>query len=87
VCLNKSTPNNADSGCRLSTILFIILIWLYPLLPIGCAIRAWWLYRYGKVRGAVITTSSPLAVVLSLAFYGASVLHPGADQVDRGSEE
>lgn len=65
MCLNQSTPNNADSGCRVSTILFINPIWLYPLLPIGCAIRAWWLYRYGQVRGAVITTSIPLAVVLT----------------------
>ncbi len=59
-----------DSGYHLSAILFVVLIWVYPLLPLGCAIRAWWLYRHDKVRGALITTSIPLVVVLPLMFYG-----------------
>ncbi len=66
-----------DSGYRLSAILFVVFMWLYPLLPMGCAIRAWWLYLHGKVRGALITTSIPLVVVLPLVFYGASASwHP-----------
>ena len=63
-----------DSGYRLSAILFVVFIWVYPLLLLGCAIQAWWLYRHGKVRGALITTSIPLAVVLPLVFYGSSAL-------------
>src|SRR5690349_6167813 len=63
-----------DSGYRLSAILFVVFIWLYPLLPIGCAIRAWWLYWHGKQRSALITTSIPLIVVLPLVFYGASAM-------------
>jgi hypothetical protein len=59
-----------DSGYRVSAILFVVLIWLCPLLPLGCAIQAWWLYRHDKVQGALIATSIPLVVVLPLMFYG-----------------
>lgn len=60
-----------DAGYGLPAMLFVAMIWLYPLLPLGCAIRAWWLYRHGKLRGAVITTSIPLVFVLPLVLYGA----------------
>jgi hypothetical protein len=63
-----------DTGYELSAVLLVSVIWLYPLLPLGCAIRAWWLYRHGKLRGALITTSIPLVVVLPLVLYGASIL-------------
>jgi hypothetical protein len=63
-----------DSGYGLSAVLFIVLMWLYPLLPLGCAIWAWRLYRHGKVRGALITTSIPLVVALPLVLYGARAL-------------
>jgi hypothetical protein len=65
-----------DSGEQLSAVLFVSVIWLYPLLSLGCAIRAWWLYRHGKLRGAVITTSIPLVVVLPLVLYGTLALLP-----------
>lgn len=58
-----------DSGYGLSAVLFVVLIWLYPLLPLGCAIRAWWLYRHGQQRSALIMTSIPLVVVLPLVLY------------------
>jgi hypothetical protein len=63
-----------DSGYGPSAMLFVAVIWLYPFLPIGCAIRAWWLYRHGKLRGALITTSIPLVVMLPLVLYGAWAL-------------
>jgi hypothetical protein len=65
-----------DSGYGLSALLFVGVIWLYPLLPLGCAIRAWWLYQHGKLRGAIITTSIPLVVVLPLVLYGTWALLP-----------
>jgi hypothetical protein len=29
-----------DSGYGLPAMLFVAMVWLYPLLPLGCAIRA-----------------------------------------------
>jgi hypothetical protein len=65
-----------DTGYELSAVLFVGVIWLYPLLPLGCAIRAWWLYRQGRLRGAIITTSIPLVLVLPLVLYGTWALLP-----------
>jgi hypothetical protein len=65
-----------DSGYGLSAVLFVAAIWLYPLLPLGCAVRAWSLYRHGKLRGAMITTSIPLVLVMPLVFYGIWALLP-----------
>ena len=67
-----------DSGYGLSAVLFVAAIWLYPLLPLGCAVRAWWLYRHGKQRSAVIASSIPLLVVLPLVLYGVWALLPHA---------
>jgi hypothetical protein len=65
-----------DSGYGMSAVLFVSMIWLYPLLPLSCAIRAWWLYRHGKQRAAIITTSIPLVVVLPFVLYGTWTLLP-----------
>jgi hypothetical protein len=67
-----------DSGYGLSAVLFVAMVWLYPLLPLGCAVRAWSLYRHGKLRGAMITTSIPLVLAMPLVFYGIWALLPHA---------
>ena len=63
-----------DSGYQPSAVLIVGAIWLYPLLPLGCSILAWWLYRHGNRRGAVISTSVPLVVVVPLLLYGARAI-------------
>jgi hypothetical protein len=65
-----------DSGYGLLAMLFVGIVWLYPLLPLSCAIRAWSLYRHGKLQGALITTSIPLVLVVPLVFYGIWALLP-----------
>jgi hypothetical protein len=63
-----------DTGYKLLAMLFVAMSWLYPLLPIGCATLARWLYRHGKQRSSLITTSIPQVVVLPLVLYGAWAL-------------
>ncbi len=63
-----------DSGYQLSAVLIVGTIWLYPLLPLGCAVYAWWLYWHGNQRGAIMSTSVPLVVVMPLLIYGTRAL-------------
>lgn len=51
------------------TWLFVGAIWLYPLLPIACAIIAWVCFARRRMRGALISTSLPLIIVLPLLAY------------------
>jgi hypothetical protein len=68
------SPLCFDSGYTLSAVLIVGAIWLYPLLPLSSAILAWWLYRHGKRRGAVISSSVLLVVAVPLLLYGARAL-------------
>ncbi len=54
-----------DSGVTAQAWTFVILVWSYPLWPIGCAVAAWVAYAGHKDRLAgVLTTLTFLPVLL-----------------------
>jgi hypothetical protein len=58
-----------DSGVSWQALLFVGVIWGYPLVPIASAIIAWIAYFRGSSTTALISTSVPLLIALPLIIY------------------
>ncbi len=60
-------------GFSWEALMFVLPVWAYPLLPVGCGVGAWILFRHDKIRQALIVASLPLVIALPLiaVVYGA----------------
>lgn len=58
-----------DAGYSITAVVFVGLIWSYPLLPIICSIVAWVAYARGQTTTALVSTSIPLLLIAPLVLY------------------
>ncbi len=55
-----------DSGFSWTALLFVALVWSYPVFILICILVAWLLYRRSYHTGSLISTSIPLLIAVPL---------------------
>ncbi|HET7463893.1 MAG TPA: hypothetical protein VFJ82_21735 [Longimicrobium sp.] len=54
----------------------LIVVWLYPLVPVACSAAAWRAFRRGDARRAIALTTAPLALTIPLLAFAWYVATP-----------
>lgn len=59
-----------DAGVSTSAVVFVVAVWMYPLLPLVCIILAWVAFNKERNRLAAILSGVPLLPWVILGFLG-----------------
>ena len=61
------TGRNFAEGFSMETLFFVLPIWPYPVIVLGCLGYAWWLYRKQQFKTARVMNGIPFPFALAMA--------------------